>query len=159
MPQWLHAFWKRKRCGLKSCFRDWTPTFRAWSRKTPTQSPNTWAKTAAPETATECLDLNLQRYIQVMTYLYGHFYLRRRMFWQLIGIHKCCEIGQDSYYISAAKMTPKQCQTTSVPKVPNTSVYCTSEGMSAYTLPVPCTSTFDLSHGLLHLPPSSFWAL
>lgn len=124
------------------------PTFRAWSRKTPTPSPNTWARTAAPKTATECLDLNLQRYVQVMTYLYGHFY-------QLVGIHKSCNmIGQDQCSKNDTKAVPNNFCPKSAEYLHD---YCTSEGMTTYTLPIPLT--FDLSYGLLHPPPSSFWAL
>lgn len=64
------------------------------------------------------------------------------------GIHECCKmIGQDSCYISAAKITPKQCQTTFVLKVLNTSMFIAlvKEWSHIHSLfPVPWTLIFHM---------------
>lgn len=93
----------RKRYGLKSCFRDWKPTFRAWSRKTPTPSANTWARTAAPKTITESR-VSWPVPVEIST---AHEDLSICLFEkenrQLVGIRSCCKmIGQDPCYTRAA---------------------------------------------------------
>lgn len=74
---------------------------------------------------------------------------RENGFWQLVGIHSCCEmIGQDPCYTRAAlqKNDSKSSAKTFVPKVLNTSKFIAlvKERPCACS-PFHCTLTFDLA--------------
>lgn len=83
---------------------------------------------------------------------------KKNVFWQLVGNHKSCNmIGQDQ----CSKNDTKAVSNNFVPKVlilnASMIIALVKEWPHIHSLPI--LLTFDLSHGLLHPPPSSFWAL